>query len=143
MDLFEKASRANIGFPSEQGILNICQVWELPLTSSNPRVSTLDKTARAINAQLKQYAEESFVPSSVTPNKKQRELQLALDVVKHIIAVKLAEENRQKLRAEGAVIRQKIVEAIASKQEDSLKNSSLEELQAKLKEVDAKLDSMN
>ncbi len=55
-----------------------------------------------------------------------------MDIVKHIIAVKLVERDAaQKLR-ETKEKKEKIMEAIARKQDESLANSSIEDLQRML-----------
>ena len=67
-NLFEIATRQKFTFPSPRGLLNVEQLWDLPLTSIRPDGSTrtdsvsLDTVARAVNTQLKAVTEETFAP---------------------------------------------------------------------------------
>lgn len=87
-DIFEKASRQALRFASTVGELTTEQLWHLPLTSKNK--ACLDGIARNIYSELKGLEEVSFVESKPDPRKST--LSLQLDIVKHIIAVRL-EEN--------------------------------------------------
>lgn len=138
MDIFETASRRKFRFPSVVGELTTEQLWDLPLTASARSGSTyradLDSVAKAVNVELKSVSDESFVVTR--PNPRKGELETMLEVVKHVIAFKIAERDKANAAADRAEKRRKLAEALANKQDESLRNMSEEEIRAKLAELD-------
>jgi hypothetical protein len=128
--MFEKATRLKLRFPSPKGALSIEDLWDLPLTSANG--PNLDKIAQALNRELKESANESFVVRTTAVN---TALQLKFDIVKHIIDIKLVEEEASKTRRENKQKKDKIMEIFARKQDAALENLTVEELQKKLDEL--------
>lgn len=127
--MFEKASRLKIRFSSKKGLLTTEDLWSLPLKSTSSQQVDLDEVAKAVHLELKESEEISFVAPVTASNSA---TQLMMDIVKHIIAVKLVERDAaQKLR-ETKEKKEKIMEAIARKQDESLANSSIEDLQRML-----------
>ena len=61
--------------------------------------------------------------------------ELALEVVKHIIAVKLEEEAALAARASKIKARERILQVMAEKQDEGLKAMSLEELTQELNKL--------
>ena len=132
--MFEKASRAKLRFETALGALSVEDLWDLPLLSDKRRNGVcLDGLAQALSRELKESDVESFVLKQPTAESApRRKLQLAFDVVKHVIDVRLAEqtaaENAEKARQK----KQKIMEIIAGKEDEALKGSSVEELRTLL-----------
>lgn len=133
MDIFEKASRRKFRFASVKGDLTSEQLWDLPLTSKSG--ADLDTIARAINADLKSVTEESFV--ALNPDPRRGDLDVKLDVVKHVIAVRIAEAEKAKVAAANAAKRAKLLEALASKEDEAFASKTSEELLAELAAIDA------
>ena len=132
MNIFEQASVFKLRFPSSKGGLTTEQLWDLPLQSKSG--FDLDTVARQCNADLKTVTEESFVSTTINPAKCQ--LQLALDIVKHVIAAKVAENDANRNRAAKQAQKQKLLEILANKQEDGLKTLTVEEIQARIAALD-------
>lgn len=130
-NLFEQATRNKLRFESTKGPLSVEQVWDAPLTSRNG--FSLDDIAKQAKRELDALSEESFV-EQVSPLKSVAVLKL--EVVKHIISVKLAEKEVASKRAERAELRQQLTQALAEKQSDAIKNMSTEEIQKRLKELE-------
>lgn len=131
-NLFEIASRRKYRFPSVVGELTVEQLWDLPLTST--RGACLDNVAKAVSGNLKSISDESFVVT--TPNPRKGELENMLEIVKHVIAVKIDERKRADAAADRADKRRKLIEALANKQDDAIRNLSEDEIRAKLAELD-------
>ena len=127
-NLFLTASRNKYRFPSEKGYLTVEQLWDLPLSSRSK--FDLNNVAIAVNNELKNIAEESFVEASSNPRK--GELERQLELVKFIISTKQEENQRATDRAAKASLKAKIQEAIDAKKDDAMRSSSLEDLQAQL-----------
>lgn len=130
-NLFEVATRNKLRFESSKGPLSVEQVWDAPLTSRNG--FSLDDIAKQAKRELDALSEESFV-EQVSPLKSVAVLKL--EVVKHIITVKLAEKEAASKRAERAELRQQLTQALAQKQSEVIKNMSPEEIQKRLKELE-------
>lgn len=131
-NLFEIASRRKYRFPSVVGELTVEQLWDLPLTAG--RGATLDSIAKAVNGELKSISDDSFVVT--TPNPRKGELENMLEIVKHVIAVKIEDRRRADAAADRADKRRKLIEALANKQDDAIRNLSEDEIRAKLAELD-------
>ena len=129
MDIFENASRRKLRFQSVVGELTTEQLWDLPLTSKGGRVN-LDAIARSVHAELKGLEEVSFVECKPDPRKD--ELELDLEILKHIIAVKLAEREAADQAATKAQRRAKLLDALASKENDELVGMSKDDIMAEL-----------
>lgn len=129
MNIFEKASRIGLTFESTKGLLSTEDLWNLPLDSLTK--TSLNSVAKAANKKLKS-TEESFV----NPVSKADDIsQLQLDIVKHIIAVRIDENATKKLSAENAAKRERIREIIAQKQDADLLNKDEAELKKLLDEI--------
>lgn len=122
MNLFEIATRKSYRFLSERGNLTTEDLWELPLTSNN--YFDLDRIAKDINALLKRTEEESFVKRNVT----NQDLINKLEIVKHIIKVKLDEEEAMKIQMVNNQRKQLLVDALHNKKLEAINGMSEEEL---------------
>lgn len=126
--MFEKASRLKLRFDTSRGQISVEDLWDLPLTSGTSKPN-LDDIAKGVHRELRNSAEtESFVtPASSTGND---ELQLKFDVVKHVIDVRVAERNAAADAAKRRENKQRILEIVALKEDESLRGKSLDELRA-------------
>lgn len=122
--MFEKASRKRLRFNTRVGIITVEDLWVLPLTGNG---ENLDDIAKTLNQEVKDSEEESFVVKQSGVNET---LKLKFDIVKHIIAVKLAEAEAAENAAAAKAKKERIMEIIASKKDEELKDASIEELQA-------------
>ena len=130
-DMFEKASRLKLRFNSIKGQLTVEQLWDLPLTAAND--FCLDAVAKSINAELKAAGEESFVSTTRAPGAAVRELEM--DLVKHIIAVRLAENEAKRNESERATERARIRDVLRERQDKELLDLPKEELEKRLREL--------
>lgn len=97
-------------------------LWELPLTSRTK--ANLNDIAIGLHNQLK-HDTVSFVDDAEVPNPK---VQLAFDIVKHIIDTKKAEAKAQADKTAKAEQKQKILGILARKQDEKLEGASEDEL---------------
>ena len=126
MNNFEKATRFRLRFETSRGNLNVEDLWRLPLAE-------LDKLAIALNKQLKESSEESFIKAKSKDNKL---LELRFDIVKHIIETLLSEDEEKKKAADKRAKREQLLELIAKKKNQELEGKSLEELEAELTKLE-------
>lgn len=132
-NLFEYATRNKLRFDSTRGPLNVEMLWDVPLRSRDG--FDLDTVAKAANKTLKALSEESFVNlTEHTPARERAEV--TLEVVKHVIQVKLAEDETAKRRAENRVERERLLRILAEKQEGKLSELTEKELQKRIKALE-------
>ena len=122
--IFEYATRNKVRFPFK-GLISAEDLWDLSLTN-------LDSIYKTLNKQVKQSEEESLLSTKTTVDK---ELEIQIAIVKHIVAVKLAEQEAREKASAKKEQKQKIMAIIASKQDEALQNSSVEDLQKMLDEL--------
>lgn len=124
-NIFEYATRNKVRF-SFRGLISVEDLWDLSLTN-------LDLIYKELNKQLKHTEEESLLNIKTQEDEL---LNVQIEIVKHIVSVKLAEkEAREKTSAKKAQ-KQKIMSIIAAKQDEALQNSSIDDLQKMLDELD-------
>lgn len=129
VNIFEQASRMKLRFATDKGDIDVEQVWGLPLSSTTGKLN-LDDLARGLYQSLSTQT-MSFV--GATAVSKENEVNtLRLEIVKHVIAVRMAENQAKLLQAAKAERKQKIMELIARKQDAALEGKSLDELLAEL-----------
>lgn len=130
--IFEIATRKAYRYTSNKGELTTEQLWSLPLLAANQ--FDLNNVAIALNSSLKAITEESFVSVKPTPGKET--LETKLEIVKHIISVKQAEQAKARDAAEKAAKREKLVQALANQEDKQLESMTPDEIRAKLAELD-------
>ncbi|MEZ4363308.1 MAG: hypothetical protein R3B48_24240 [Kofleriaceae bacterium] len=128
INLFEYATRNKLRFPSARGELTTEQLWDVPLRSKDE--FNLNSIAKAASKAWKDAAEENFVETTKTPEQTRREL--SLEVVKHVIEIKLADEAAAKKRAENKLEKERLLKILADKQAGVLSELSEQELQARI-----------
>ena len=122
--MFEKATRNKVRFPFK-GVVSTEDLWDLSPQS-------LDIVFKTLNSQLKRVQEESLLEVKTESDK---ELELQIEIVKHIVEVKLEESNTRAKAKESKEKKEKILEILAAKQDEDLQNKSPEELQKMLNEL--------
>jgi len=125
-NIFEYVTRNKVRF-SFRGLISVEDLWDLSLTN-------LDSIYKQLNKQSKQSEEESLLNIKTQEDEL---LNVQIEIVKHIVSVKLAEkEAREKASAKKAQ-KQKIMSIIAAKQDEALQNSSIDDLKKMLDELES------
>ena len=132
MNLFEQASRDKLRFSTNKGDLTVEQLWDLPLQSTRGGLS-LDAVARSVNAKLKAVSEESFVSTTNNPEKAAHER--ALDILKHIIAVRQEENAQKRTEAERKAEKERLLSLLDKKRDEVLGQLSEDDIKARLAEL--------
>lgn len=129
--MFEKATRIRLRFETPAGLIDIEDLWQLPLTSNRGKVN-LDDIAKDLHKKRKNDDEVSFVYKDKKPESLD---QLRFDIVKHIIDVKIAEREAEADAMARKEKKQKILALIAEKQDENLRGMSLEQLTAMVNDI--------
>lgn len=124
-NIFEYATRNKIRF-SFRGLISVEDLWDLSLTN-------LDSIYKELNKQSKQSEEESLLNIKTQEDEL---LNVQIEIVKHIVSVKLAEKEAREKASVKKAQKQKIMSIMAAKQDEALQNSSIDELQKMLDELD-------
>jgi len=123
MNIFEQASKIALRFATTRGSITTEDLWIMPLTS--PCGFSLDDLAKVLHKEIKDSEVSSFVLKQDTKNEIAT---LKFDIVKHIIDTKLAEIDAQEKLVENKEKKERILSIIAEKQDESLKEKSVDEL---------------
>ena len=123
-NIFEYAVRNKVRFPFK-GMISVEDLWDLSLTN-------LDSIYKTLNKQVKQSEEESLLSTKASVD---TELEVQIAIVKHIVSVKLAEKEAAEKASAKKAQKQKIMSIIATKQDEALQNSSIDDLQKMLDEL--------
>ena len=125
MKNFEIASRMKFRFPYK-GMISTEDLWDLTMDQ-------LDSIYKTLNADVKKSQEDSLLSSNTEEN---TELNIKIEIVKYIFnEKKKAVEERQKAMR-NAEKRQRILEVLAKKQDESLQNMSEDELLKMLNDIE-------
>lgn len=130
-DIFMKATRQALRFPSKAGMLTTEQLWTLPLQSV--RNASLDDVGRRLLAQQKSFSQESLLSTGVTDE--QRTNSLAIEVVKTVIAIRQSENQAATESRQKAQERQQLLDILERKKTQSLENLSEEEIRERLNKM--------
>ena len=124
MNIFEYAVRNKVRFPFK-GMISVEDLWDLSLTN-------LDSIYKALNKEIKQSEEESLLTTKTSVD---TELEVQIAIVKHIVSVKLEEQETREKAAAKKAQKQKIMSIIATKEDEALQNTSVEDLKKMLDEL--------
>ena len=124
-NIFEKAVKGKYRFP-HKGQISVEDLYDLPL-------GALDTVFKALNTEVKKTDEESLLQ---TKSAEDDILATKIEIVKYIFNEKLEEKKNQQESAERKEKKQKIMQIIATKQDEALRNASVEDLQKMLDDLD-------
>lgn len=124
-NIFEYAVRNKVRFPFK-GMISVEDLWDLSLTN-------LDSIYKMLNKQVKQSEEESLLATKTSVD---TELEVQIEIVKYIVSVKLKEQEAREKAAAKKAQKQKIMSIIATKEDEALKNSSVDDLRKMLDDFD-------
>ena len=131
--LFEEATKEKLRFGTSKGHIDVEDLWDLPLTSA--RGMSLNGVAKELSRKIKDGDEENFVDTA----KSDPAIALAkrkLEIVKRVIAVRIEENEKIQKAGERKAKKARILEVMAKKQDESLEQSSEEDLKKMLDELD-------
>ena len=124
MNIFEYAVRNKVRFPFK-GMISVEDLWDLSLTN-------LDSIYKTLNKQIKQNDEESLLSTKTNID---TELEVQIEIIKHIVSVKLVEKEARESELARKEQKQKIMSIIAAKEDEALRNSSIDDLKNMLENL--------
>jgi len=124
--MFEKAGRLKLRFDTPAGMCSVEDLWDLPLTASRNSRANLDDIAKGLSKEVKNSEEESFVSRKTTANEVSS---LKFELVKHIISIRLAENEAKANAVAEREKKSRIRELIAKKKDAALESMDIAELE--------------
>ena len=126
--LYKKAAQIKLRIQTCKGLLSVEDVWGLSLAN-------LDSSIRSLAPLVKKYQTDNsdldFLSSnSNTKSEETSLLELSFEILKDVYLTKKEEADARAKAKETREFNQKIMGLIAEKQENSLKDKSIEELMA-------------
>ena len=122
---FEKASRLKLRFGSDWGCLTAEDLWDLSLPQ-------LNSIAKVISKDLKSAEEEDFLKEE---NKEDTVLKLKFEIVLYVLNTKKEEAQKRKDAAEKKAEKEKLLDILATKEDEELTKLSKEEIRKKIEEL--------
>jgi len=132
-DIFAEAAKRKLRFSTVRGSIATEDLYDLPLTSTTGKVDNLNNLAQSIHAEVV----KNQAPDFVTGVKKTSKLvELQLEIVKAVIGDKLAAKEKAEKAAQRKEKTQRLMEIIASKEDEALKGKSIKDLKKELAALD-------
>ena len=122
--MFEIAICNKFRFPF-RGLISIEDLYDLSVTN-------LDSIFKTLNSQLKQSKEESLLE---VKTQQDQELDIKINIVKHIFNVKQEEEQLRLMERENKEKKQMLMRVLKSKQDQDLLDKSAEDIQKMIDEL--------
>lgn len=127
MSNYKQASQLQLRFLTNKGNLSVEQLWNLSLTDLADAIKAVKKVLKCADND----DELSFLDENKTVDV---ENQLRFNILKDVYVDKQTSLKEARTATERKAFEQKILTIIAEKQEGDLKNKSIEELEAMLKQ---------
>ena len=124
-NLFEMASKLKFRYPYK-GWITTEDLWDL-------NQKALDEIYKTLTQDLKKLTEASLYCNKCTED---AELETKIEIVKYIFQYKEESDAQARKAIENKAKRQRILEVLAKKQDDSLNNMSEEDLKKMLEELE-------
>jgi len=129
--MFREAIKNKLQFNTAVGVLLVHQLFDLTKEQ-------LDTLAVSLQKEYKESDKKSFLSKR---NKKDKEIKLKLDIVLDILYEKVEEEQKANDKILLKQKEQELLEIIKEKENEELKNSSIEELKKELKNLKKELNN--
>lgn len=127
-NIFELAARGKIRFASNRfASLTVEDLFDLNLRD-------LDDIAKGINRRINSEKEESFLSENKNPV--QKDLQLRLEILKHVINVLETEQKARLEAASKAAKRQKLIDSLAQAEDRENAQKTPDQIRAELAALD-------
>jgi uncharacterized protein YfeS len=123
-NIFEYATKNKMRF-QHNGSISVEDLWDLP-------VEALDALYKKMNKEVKAASEDSLLDKKETAADKT--VLIGIEIVKHIVGVKLEAKEAALKAKERKEKNQKIMAIMSRKQDEQLENMSLEDLEKLLED---------
>ena len=126
--LYKKAAQVKLRIQTCKGLLSVEDIWGLSLANLDASIRSLAPAVK--NTQTADSDLDFLSSNSETKSEETSLLELSFEILKDVYMTKKEEANAKAKARETKEFNQKIMSLIAEKQENSLKDKSVEELMA-------------
>ena len=126
--LYKKAAQVKLRIQTCKGLLSVEDIWDLSLANLDASIRSLAPAVK--NTQTADSDLDFLSSNSETKSEETFLLELSFEILKDVYMTKKEEANAKAKARETKEFNQKIMSLIAEKQENSLKDKSVEELMA-------------
>ena len=126
--LYKKAAQVKLRIQTCKGLLSVEDIWGLSLANLDASIRSLAPAVK--NTQTADSDLDFLSSNSETKSEETSLLELSFEILKDVYMTKKEEANAKAKARETKEFNQKIMGLIAEKQENSLKDKSVEELMA-------------
>lgn len=126
--MYKEANKIRLRFSTTRGLLDVEQLWQLPLTDLSISIRNLSKELK------KQESDDELEFLNEKTNTVDKTQKLRFDILKDIYITRKEEAAKIKADKEAKAQKEKILEIIANKKDESLHSKSIEELEAMIKD---------
>lgn len=130
MNIYKEVSRLKLRFKVANGVLSVEQLWGLNMSQLS---TAIVEYKEVLNTHSKEDDDLAFLGDTMPDSKDVQSLKLAFEVLKDVYITKKTERDSLKEQADVKAHNQRILELIASKQDQELQGKSVQELEAMLK----------
>ena len=123
--MYKQSSKLKLRFSTNRGILSDEQLWDLSQTDLSNAIKAVKKVLKKTDDDELSFLEDTKIVDS--------ENQLRFDILKDVYLSKKKESEELRDVAESKAQNQKIISLIAEKQDNKLKDMSIEDLEKLLK----------
>lgn len=124
---FEKATREKLRV-NFKGLVSTEDLWDM-------RLEDLDTLYGQVTEKLEKFEGKSLLRKVGRKTKEEEHLRLSAEIIKHIVEVKLAEQEARKEAKANRELKQRLLAIKEKKQFESFENMSEEELDKKIAEL--------
>lgn len=130
-NIFEYATRRKLRFSMNRGIIMTEDLWDLNLES-------LNTLAKSLNKKIKESEEEDFIGKKKSGPKsyQEKDLEAQFEIVKHVIKVKLDEQEKRKESMAKAETLRRLRDKLAAAQDRDLDSKSADELKKMIEDLE-------
>jgi hypothetical protein len=126
-NIFYRASRTKLRFQSEQGLLTVEDLWDLPITTTRAKAASLETVGNTLLRRQQELGATSILQGR--PSAERITVDLAIEIVREVIRVKQLEAADAERQAQNRSERARLEALIRAKIEQ---NASVDDLQKQL-----------
>jgi hypothetical protein len=123
--MYKKAIKLKLRFQTTQGLLSSEDLWDLNLQQ-------LNSLAKSLKKHLKEAEEEDFLEEK---SEEDTIAKLQFEIVLDVLETKKTEKKSRLEASEKKIKKEKLLGALARKEDENLEKLTVEELQAKIDEL--------
>ena len=130
-DIFSSATRSKLRFPSVVGPISVEDLWDLPLTTLRRTRPSLEDVGNALLQKQQSFAATSIL-TTTTPSPEKAAVDLAVEVIRHIVTVREAETQARTEAMAQASERARLDDIIAQREAKEMPLEKLKEQRSAL-----------